>query len=240
MRLLLVFAKEPAPGKAKTRLAQSVGPDRAAALAGAFLDDTLEHAAAGAALAEASLGILHDPCDEATHDAFQARAERLGVRVTLAGQLAHESLGVRLESGFRRALESYDEVCAIGTDSPDLAPEDYAGAFAALGGSSAVLGPATDGGYWLVGVSRRAGPDVSRAFLDPIAWSTATARRDTEAAFVKRRVAVRLLEEREDVDDLPALLRLIERLRAQPRRAFRTATVLGVQAGGEAPRLDNL
>jgi len=57
------MAKEPAPGAAKTRLAKAVGPERAAAIAAAFLEDTLLHAAEAAARAGASLGLLHDPGD---------------------------------------------------------------------------------------------------------------------------------------------------------------------------------
>ncbi|MEZ0230269.1 MAG: DUF2064 domain-containing protein, partial [Planctomycetota bacterium] len=89
-----------------------------------------------------------------------------------------------------------------------------------------VLGPAADGGYWLVGVKGRDG-EPQRAFLDEIAWSTDKALDQTRAAFEKRRLSVGLLDRREDVDELPDLLRLIERLRADPGRAPRTARLLG-------------
>lgn len=223
-RLILVMAKEPRPGSTKTRLAKSVGDERASEIAKAFLEDTLLHAAEAAHRANASLGVLHDPGDERTHSSMSRRAVELGISMTLGPQLEHPSLGARLEKAFRRALEDWHHVVVIGTDSPDLAPDDYAAAFAAP--TQVVLGPALDGGYWLVGVKGRE-REPERAFLEKIAWSTETALDDTRAAFERRRISVSLLDRKEDVDELPDLLRLIERLRADPSRAPRTARVLG-------------
>jgi rSAM/selenodomain-associated transferase 1 len=229
-RLLLVMAKEPRAGSVKTRLASAVGAERAAEIALAFLEDTLLHAAQAAREAGASLGLLHDPADEKTHAAMKARAETLGVALSLGPQLEHPSLGARLEKAFRRSLEDWKRVVVIGTDSPDLEPGDYVSAFAALGRSRAVLGPAEDGGYWLVGIEGRE-REPERVFLDEIAWSTGTALADTRKAFERRRISVSLLETREDVDQLPTLLSLTERLRRDPSRAPRTAAVLGVRGG---------
>ncbi len=224
VRLILVMAKEPRPGAAKTRLAKSVGDERAAEIATSFLEDTLLHAAEACRRAGASLGVLHDPGDERTHASMSRRLEALGVRATLGSQLDHPSLGARLERAFRRALEDWGHVVVVGTDSPDLAPEDYVAAFEAK--TRAVLGPAHDGGYWLVAIKGREG-EPERAFLDAIAWSTDRALADTRSALEKRRMSVSLLDPREDVDELPDLLRLIERLRKDPARAPRTARLLG-------------
>lgn len=220
------MAKEPRAGSVKTRLASAVGAARAAEIALAFLEDTLLHAAQAAKEADASLGVLHDPADEKTHAAMKARAEALGVALSLGPQLEHPSLGARLEKAFRRSLADWKRVVVIGTDSPDLAPTDYVSAFESR--TRAVLGPAKDGGYWLVGIEGR-DREPERVFLDEIAWSTGTALADTRRAFERRGIPVSLLETREDVDELPSLLALTERLRRDPTRAPRTASVLGVR-----------
>lgn len=224
--ILLVFAKEPTLAPAKTRLAASVGPTRASALAAAFLADTLRHAAAGAALVGARLRILHSPPTPEAARALEARARELGVVCDLCPQAGAPDLGARLAHAFARALEEAPAVVAIGTDSPDLVPDDYASAFRALESAPAVLGPARDGGYWAVGLSG----DVALAsvFLEPIAWSTDRALVDTHRALERRGLTPALLATRDDVDDAPALAALEARLRQGPGRAPRTAAALAL------------
>src|SRR4051812_34028986 len=91
-RILLVFAKEPAPGKAKTRLAATVGAERAAALALAFLEDTLPHAALAVTAAGARLRIVHAPASESARDALDAIALHLGIACELRPQIDDPSL----------------------------------------------------------------------------------------------------------------------------------------------------
>ena len=88
-------------------------------------------------------------------------------------------------------------VVVIGTDQPDVRPEHVARAFAALGRADAVLGPAADGGYWLVGLARR--PAV-RAPFTGIRWGGPHALADTLAAFRAAGLSVALLETLADVD----------------------------------------
>jgi len=93
-------------------------------------------------------------------------------------------------------------VVIVGSDIPDLSAAHIADAFRALGLCDTVLGPATDGGYWLVGLRRRP------RFIDPFAhvrWSTEHALRDTLANLTGRRVG--MLETLSDVDDASAFPR---------------------------------
>ena len=94
-------------------------------------------------------------------------------------------------------------VAIVGSDIPALASHHVADAFAALRGNEAVFGPASDGGYWLVGL--RDGADVSNLFVG-VRWSTEHALADTLANTKGRRV--RLLEELDDVDDAVDLARI--------------------------------
>lgn len=218
LRAILVFAKAPRPGRAKTRLAATVGDQRAAELAAAFLDDTLRHAARAAVLAGAGLEVHHDPPD--ARASFEERLARLHVAAVLVSQ-AGTTLGERLEAGCRRPS---GVVLALGTDTPDLDAEELARAFPLAEERGAVLGPARDGGYWAVAL--RAG--LERAFLDPIRWSTGSALEDTRGALARRGVVPAELETREDVDDAAGLARLEARLVRDPGRAPATASVLGL------------
>jgi rSAM/selenodomain-associated transferase 1 len=110
-------------------------------------------------------------------------------------------LGQRL----RRLLRSLPlgPVVVIGTDIPGIAASDIAVAFRALGASDAVFGPALDGGYWLIGLKRR--PRQLDPF-DGVRWSSPDALADTLANLAGRRVA--MLRPLEDVDDAESWARL--------------------------------
>ena len=86
-------------------------------------------------------------------------------------------------------------VVIIGSDIPDIEPADIADAFKALGGNDAVLGPAPDGGYWLIG--RKRTPRIPKPFAK-VRWSSCHALQDTLANLQGLRVA--LLRELNDID----------------------------------------
>ncbi len=93
-------------------------------------------------------------------------------------------------------------VVILGGDTPTVARADISGAFRALGSNRVVLGPAPDGGYWLIGLRRRRGEPLP---FEGVRWSTANALADTLANLSGSPVA--LLREREDIDDGAALKR---------------------------------
>jgi rSAM/selenodomain-associated transferase 1 len=113
----------------------------------------------------------------------------------------------------------------VGSDIPDVAPRHVAEAFRALGRFDAVLGPAEDGGYWLIGL-RRSRPLPAGLFAG-VRWSSAQALADTRASF-PRRFSIALLETLEDVDDDGSYRRwrAREALRRRPR-AFSDAPAGG-------------
>jgi uncharacterized protein len=115
-------------------------------------------------------------------------------------------LGNRMASIARKL--SPGSVVIIGSDIPDIAASDIAAAFRALGSNDAVFGPATDGGYWLVGLRRRP------HFIDPFAkvrWSSQHALADTLANLAGKRVV--LLRQLADIDDGAAWKAYVERMR---------------------------
>jgi rSAM/selenodomain-associated transferase 1 len=148
-RVLGIFAKQPVPGAAKTRLAERTSPDWAARVARAFLDDTL--ARCGGIQARRVL-------------AFAPTEARPFFETCAAGRFAVEpqssgDLGARLQSFFERQSRSgATRTVVVGTDSPTV-PVDYIEqAFAQLADHEVVLGPADDGGYYLVGCAARVPP----------------------------------------------------------------------------------
>jgi glycosyltransferase A (GT-A) superfamily protein (DUF2064 family) len=102
----------------------------------------------------------------------------------------------------RAAREGARPVVLIGSDLPELDGGDLVAAFRALQGRSAVLGPACDGGYWLIGL-RRPEPLV----LAGIAWGTAQVLEQTQWAMARQGLDPALLDSRTDLDWASALRR---------------------------------
>lgn len=153
------MAKAPVPGLAKTRLIPALGAEGAAALAARMLARTLAEALA------AGLGpVTLCGAPQATHPAFAA--------VVPAGPVAAVDqgggdLGARMLRAFERALSEHAGALVIGTDAPALDAAVLRAAHRQLQDHDAVIGPAHDGGYVLIGL-RRAEP---RLFGD-MPWST--------------------------------------------------------------------
>jgi len=164
---VLVVAKAPVPGLAKTRIAAEIGMDAAADLAAAALLDTLDTAAgSGMAVVVALSGDL----DRA------ARADEL--RPVLAGLVVVTQVGATFGERLARAHLDADGgggVVQVGMDSPQLRVDDLTEAADRLTDHASVLGPADDGGWWLLGVRR--GSDASA--LATVEMSTPTTGRHT-------------------------------------------------------------
>lgn len=157
---ILIFAKAPEPGRVKTRLIPALGAEEAALLYKKLLQQTVGKAA------EAALSPMECWCAPDTgHPVFQNLALQHGVQLEVQ---VGEDLGQRMEYGATQALLSADAVILIGGDCPVLEECHLSQAFEWLAnGEDAVLGPAEDGGYVLLGL-RRCDPDL---FYD-IPWGS--------------------------------------------------------------------
>ncbi len=156
--LILVFAKAPRAGAVKTRLIPLLGADGAASLHRQLVYRTLA-TATGAGAGPVQLHAAPDISDAFLQDC----ARRFGV--ALVAQRGAD-LGARMCHALAAALVRHRRVIVIGTDCPLLAPRHLWDAQAALaGGNDAVLVPAEDGGYALLGLTRC----DERLFAD-IAW----------------------------------------------------------------------
>ena len=156
---IIVFAKAPLAGYAKTRLIPALGPQGAAALAKRLLERALEQALL------AGLGPVELCCaPDARHAAFAVQA-RDG-RIVLSDQ-GEGDLGQRMARAIDNALLQHPKVVLIGTDAPGLDSATLRAAATALDTHAAVFVPVFDGGYVLVGL-RRSMP----LLFENMPWST--------------------------------------------------------------------
>lgn len=190
IRTVLVVAKAPVAGLAKTRLIGTLTAQEAAGLAAAALLDTLCCAVslAHSQVVVALTGTLRD-------------AERAAELEEVLGQCRvvqqrGSTFAERLVAAHADAGVFGDPVLQVGMDTPQLTPELLESAFDRLTGSDAVLGPAEDGGWWALGVNNPADAEV----LATVTMSTEHTGRDTLAALLTRGIGVAELPVLTDVD----------------------------------------
>jgi uncharacterized protein len=211
---IAVMAKAPLPGAIKTRLVPPLRSDDAAALGGSFLRDVTENVALAAR-------------DEAIHGYVAyapSGSERLfdGMLASRTRLVLADGAGISAPrvQGFGRCLlhaaetlfaRGHDAVCLLNSDSPTLPTTLIARAALALAatGDRVVLGPADDGGYYIVGMKV---PHVH--LFEDIAWSTATVAAQTRQRAHALDLPITELDPWYDVDDEPTLRRLIQELEA--------------------------
>ena len=185
------MARWPAPGRCKRRLAQELGAARAAQIQARLTVHTL----AAARDAREGYGLELVLAVEGLGGLAASRwGQALGAdRTVLQGRGA---LGLRMQRQFQRAArEGASKVVLIGSDLPELEASDLSAAFTSLGHCQGVLGPALDGGYWLIGL-RRPEPEL----LAGIAWGGAQVLEQTLAAMARRGLEPELLTRRGDLD----------------------------------------
>jgi rSAM/selenodomain-associated transferase 1 len=190
-----VVAKAPRPGVTKTRLCPPLTPDQASLLACAFLTDSI----ANATLAGLTPRIV---CRGATE---QQELRRLAGLLTQVSIQSGEGLGDALEGAFREGLaDGFTVVAVLGADSPTLPAPVIREAFAALtDGQDVALGPAEDGGYYLL-AARGVHPWLFR----DMPWSTGGVASETLRRARALGLRTHALPAWYDVDDAASLARL--------------------------------
>jgi hypothetical protein len=186
--VLAVFARAPALGGVKTRLSPPLTADEALALHRALVEDTLESLGRVERPSLSRLLLLSEPLKRAT-DLDVPRNWSVGTQS--AGELG-ERLASLFHTSFRRGVE---RVVVLGSDSPTLPLEAVEEAFERLAVKDAVLGPAEDGGYYLVGC-RLWIPEMFRG----ITWGSAEVLGQTRAALERAGRSLDLLIPWYDID----------------------------------------
>ena len=204
-----VIAKAPRPGHVKTRLQAIVSPNEAAGLGAAFLQDTLANLALAAQDAPIAAYVAYAPAgQESRFDGL------LPPRTTLllADGTGGDAPGVE---GFGRVLldttrallaRGHAAACVLAADSPTLPTAELVRAARVLldGSADAVLGPAEDGGYWVLGLRQPHAEPFAR-----IAWSTDAAAEQTRERLAETGLRTVELATWYDVDDPASLARLL-------------------------------
>lgn len=213
---VLFFVKNPAPGQVKTRLAESIGDTEAARIYRLMTEDAL----AAVDASGYALEIHYTPSV-----AGSAVSRLLGPHRRYAAQKGAD-LGERMENAFRSAFATgARRAVLVGSDAPELTPSLLHDAFHSLDENGAVLAPAGDGGYTLIGF--RADTFAPQIFRGP-EWGGPDVLERTQGLLGDIGLKYRLLQELPDVDDLRDLESLYERSRGRPGR---TAARLSARSG---------
>ena len=218
-RTLIVFLKHPRPGGVKTRLVPALGAATAADLYRVLAEEVLR--ATIPPKGEYETLVFFDPPEEA--EAMRAWLPGLRLRAQSDGDL-----GARMSVAFARAFErGAARVAIIGTDAVGVTGDVVAGALAALADADVVVGPAHDGGYYLLAL-RQPHPEL----FEGIAWSTATVLEETLRRAAAAGLRVHQRPPLRDVDTLEDLRAEWPRIRpllsGHPELCRRIGDVLGL------------
>ena len=193
-QLLIIFYRNPELGKVKSRLADTVGEERALAL----------YLVMAAHTRKISLSV---PVDKVVYYSRFIDTEDNWLNSDFQKRLQQgDDLGERMKRAFEESFDlGYESVCIVGTDCPELTGAMVIAAFEALNHHDAVIGPALDGGYYLLGMNR-----FMPELFDDKKWSTDSVCGDTIQDLKRQNFSYQLLPTLRDVDretDLPPHLR---------------------------------
>ena len=180
--LLLVFTKNPELGKVKTRLAKTVGNATALKIYTFLLKRTRDI-------------VVKVSADKAVYYSVKVRENDIwDASIFQKHQQVGEDLGIRMLHAFKNGFKTgYEKVMVIGSDLYDLTAETIENAFIALENNEVVIGPAEDGGYYLLGMN-----SLEEKVFKNKEWGTETVRKDTLEDLKDKKVF--LLGELNDVD----------------------------------------
>lgn len=202
-RHLLIFARNPTPGQVKTRLIPTLGVESATAIYRRMLHDTLVTCSA----LEVQQRELWLDRVAVAPDAGTAMLDSFDLSLH---QQSGQDLGLRMHHAFASSLQTADSAVLIGTDCPEYDPPYLHAAFEVLEQEDAVLGPAADGGYVLIGLKK-----TDHTLFRDIPWGTDGVLAATRRQLQRLHWTWSELPVRHDVD-VPADLDRFPHLRPQP------------------------
>lgn len=184
MRGIIVFVKNPELGKVKTRLAKTMGDEKALEIYNKLIGYTREVLLK---VNDTKKYIFYssfiDDEDEWSRDDFEKKLQISG------------DLGSKMTTAIQDVFEICDQVVIIGSDCPQLTPAHIESAFRELDTHNVVVGPSMDGGYYLLGMDQ-----YYPALFQDIQWSTETVCSDTLAIAAANGLSSARLEELSDID----------------------------------------
>jgi rSAM/selenodomain-associated transferase 1 len=195
--LLIIFVKAPRPGAVKTRLARAIGAVEACRAYSLLTERVLLN------LQELETVQIRFSPDEA------AKEIKHWIKPGWQHQPQHSGdLGQRLQLAFEESFRAgYSKVAIIGSDCPDVTSHDVQTAWSALDNCDVVLGPAADGGYWLIALKQ-----ALPILFEGIAWSTDSVLVETVHRAKGNGLKVELLRQLRDIDSESDWLAVRDRL----------------------------
>ena len=191
---MLLFTRNPELGKAKTRLAKTVGDETALEIYKFLLRKTRDIS-------------LEVTSDKAVYYSVKVREHDIwDSKIYQKHQQIGQDLGIRMLHAFKNGFDAgYEKVMIIGSDLYDLTSQNIENAFIQLNTNDVVIGPAEDGGYYLLGMNSL----HPKIFKNKV-WGTASVRKDTLDDLISKKV--KLLEIMNDIDiyedilDIPEIM----------------------------------
>ncbi len=184
MKALIIFIKNPERGKVKTRLAATLGDDKALEI----YKQLLEHTRTICEQVEADRLLYYSNYIE-RNDAWEGRLFKKFVQTG-------DDLGARMQTAFEEVFElGYRKVVIIGSDCADLSTDTITAAFQHLEHHDTVIGPSNDGGYYLLGMRQLFTPVFERK-----QWSTPSVLEDTRVDIENAGLTCYLLPQLTDID----------------------------------------
>ncbi|MFD0963736.1 TIGR04282 family arsenosugar biosynthesis glycosyltransferase [Pseudofulvibacter geojedonensis] len=180
--LLLIFTRNPELGKCKTRLAKTIGNENALTVYKMLLEHTVN--------ITKSLD-----CDKAVYYSVKVRDNDYWDAAIYQKHQQHGGdLGIRMRNAFSDSFKNgYKKVLIVGSDLYDLTPQHIEDAINQLDNHDVVIGPALDGGYYLLGMK-----ELNQSVFENKEWGTETVRKDTLENLKHKKVS--LLETLNDID----------------------------------------
>jgi len=195
--LILIFTRNPELGKCKTRLAKTIGDENALTIYKILLQHTANV-------------VEQIDCDKAVYYSVKVRENDIWDNLIYQKyQQQGNDLGLRMQHAFANSfIAGYEKVLIVGSDLYDLKPKHIQKAFDNLDNHNVTIGPAEDGGYYLLGM-KTLHPNI----FENKQWGTETVRKDTLNDLKSQ--SVFLLEELNDIDlyeDLKKYDQLLNRI----------------------------
>lgn len=187
---LIIFIKNPQLGKVKTRLAKTMSDEKALDIYLELTKITRENSEILRGQSTIQPYVFYsdfiDTMDNWSNDSFEKAVQ------------SGNDLGDRMLNAFNYILQKHTKACIIGSDCPTLSVEILESSFQALENHDFVVGPSTDGGYYLLGMKADTPPQY---LFENIAWSTDNVLPDTLKRIAQHQKTVLLLPELTDIDE---------------------------------------
>lgn len=196
-KLILIFVKNPEKGKVKTRLAKTVGNDKAYDIYLKLLDYTMKVAAMTEAQKQIWYSLFIDHEDGFGRQPTGRPKHSDGSGINFEKKLQRgENLGVRMQNAFQDGFKGeYEKIVIIGSDCPGITADIIEEAFAKLERNDVVIGPSEDGGYYLLGLKK-----MIPGIFENISWSTEDVFSETVNVLKNEKMDYGLLPTLNDID----------------------------------------